>query len=196
MAGRGKNEGGRRENRWRIAGWGIAALILLVPFLAMQVTNEVNWEKSDFIVFGAMLALANGTFELAARRTGNGAFRAAVGIAVAAAFLLVWVNLAVGFLGSEDNSANLMFGGVLAVAIIGSIVARFRPDGMARAMYATAVTQGLVGAVALAGGLGSEGLGGLYEVVMGTGLFAALWLLSAWQFRRAAGKQIPGAAKP
>jgi hypothetical protein len=32
------------------------------------------------------------------------------------------MNLAVGIIGSEDNLANLMSGGVLAVAIIGAII--------------------------------------------------------------------------
>jgi hypothetical protein len=91
-----------------------------------------------------MLAVACGTYELAARMTGNSAYRAAVGVAVAAAFILVWMNLAVGIIGTEDNPANLMYGGVLAVGIIGALIARFQPDGMARALFATALAQALV----------------------------------------------------
>lgn len=189
MAGNTEHRGGRRGSRWRIAGWGIAASLLLLPFLAMQVTYDVSWGAADFIVFGAMLAVAGGTFELAARMTANGPYRGAAGVAVAAAFLLIWVNLAVGFLGSEDNPANLMFFGVLTVAIIGSIIARFQPAGMAKAMTATAAAQALVGVIALAAGLGSAGPDGLYEAVMGSGFFAALWLLSAWLFSKAVGKQ-------
>ncbi len=51
------------------------------------------------------------------------AYRFAVGVALAAAFLLVWMNLAVGLIGSEDNPANLMYFGVLAVGFIGAIIA-------------------------------------------------------------------------
>ena len=61
------------------------------------------------------VAAACGTCELAARMTGNSAYRAAVGVAVAAAFILVWMNLAVGIIGTEDNPAKLMYGGVLPV---------------------------------------------------------------------------------
>jgi hypothetical protein len=57
--------------------------------------------------------------------TDNRAYRAAVGVAIAAAFILVWMNLAVGIIGSEDNPANLMYGGVLAIGIIGAVIARF-----------------------------------------------------------------------
>ena len=186
MAKAVKNMVDWHDSPWRIAVWGGAALLMLLPLVAMQFTREVAWDETDFIVFGAMLAAACGTFELAARMAGDIVYRAAVEVAVAAAFLLIWVNLAVGFLGNEDNPANLMFGGVLATAIIGSIIARFRPAGMAAAMYATAAVQGLVGAIALAAGLGSGGSDGLYEVVMGTSLFGALWLASAWLFRKAA----------
>src|SRR5688572_28735226 len=97
-----KTENGARQrgSRWRIAVWGTAALLLLLPLMAMQFTDEVNWDETDFIVFGAMLAVACGTLESAARMTGNTAHRAAVGVAVVAAFLLIWINLAVGIIGS------------------------------------------------------------------------------------------------
>jgi hypothetical protein len=188
MAGNTANGSGRRGNRWRIAIWGSAALLLLLPLVAMQFTNEVNWDETDFIVFGAMLLAACGTCELAARMTGNGAYRAAVGVAVAAAFILVWMNLAVGIIGNEDNPANLMFGGVLAVGIIGAVIARFQPQGMARALMTTAVAQALVGVIALA--MGSV------EAFVLTAFFAALWLTSAWLFRNAAREQVPAGAAP
>jgi hypothetical protein len=107
-------------SRWRIVIWGTAAFLLLLPLIAMQFTNEVNWDDTDFVVFGAMLFGACGVYELAARMTPSFAYRAAVGVAVMAAFILIWMNLAVGIIGSEDNPANLMYGGVLAVAITGA----------------------------------------------------------------------------
>jgi len=185
MTKEAKNGGEWRDRPWRIAVWGVAALLLVLPLVAMQFTDEVAWNGADFIVFGTMLAVAYGIFELTARMTGSITYRAAVGVAVATAFLLIWVNLAVGFLGNEDNSANLMFGGVLATTIVGSIIARFWPADMAKAMYATTAAQVLAGVIALAAGLGSGGSDGLYEVVMGTSLFATLWLVSARLFRKA-----------
>lgn len=189
MTGNPENGGGRRGSRWRIAVWGTAAFLLLLPLAAMQFTNEVNWDETDFIVFGAMLAVACGTCELAARMTGNNAYRAAVGIAVAAAFILVWMNLAVGILGAEDNPANLMFGGVLAVGLVGAIIARFQPQGMARALVATALAQGAVGVIALIAGLGSTGASWPGDIVFLTGFFVALWVGSALLFRKAAREQ-------
>jgi hypothetical protein len=109
--------------------------------------------------------------------TGNNAYRAAGGVALAAAFILVWMNLAVGIIGNEDNPANLMYGGVLAVGIIGAVIARFQPHGMARALVATALAQALAAVIALIAGLG-------YTFIL-TGFFVALWLISAWLFRKA-----------
>jgi hypothetical protein len=186
MAGKTEQGGGRRSGRWRVAVWVAAALILLLPLLAMQFTDEVRWSLADFVVAGALLFGALLTYELAAGKAVSIAYRAAVGVAVAAALILVWANLAVGLIGAEDNPANLMYGGVLAVGIIGAIVARLRPRGMARALLATALAQASVGVIALAAGLGSEGPGWSRDILMLTGFFAALWLTSAWLFRRAA----------
>lgn len=168
------------STRWRIARWSAAAILLLVPFVAMQFTNEVNWTGLDFAVFGAMLLVAGLAYEFVASASGSLAYRLGAGTAVATAFLLVWVNLAVGFLGDEGNPANLVFVGVLALAALGAAWARLRPSGMALAMAATAAAQVLVGAAALAGGWGTP-----YEIGLGTTLFAALWLVSAGLFWKA-----------
>jgi hypothetical protein len=191
MAGNTENGRGRRGNRWRIAVWGTAAFLLLLPSVAMRFTNDVNWDETDFMVFGAMLAAACGTCELAARMTGNSAYRAAVSVAVAAAFILVWMNLAVGIIGTEDNPANLMFGGVLAVGIVGAVIARLQPQGMARALVVTALAQALVAVIA---GLSSTGPGWPGDVLSLTGFFTALWVGSALLFRKAAREQVPAGA--
>jgi hypothetical protein len=127
-----------------------------------------------------------GTYELAARMTGNIAYRAAVGVAVVAASILIWLNLAVGIIGSEDNPANLMYGGVLAVGILGALIVRFQPHGMARTLAATALAQAVVGVIAVIAGLGSTGASSPGAIVFLTGFFAALWLVSARLFRKAA----------
>ena len=56
MSGKAGNNGSLRKNRWRVTGWGAAAVMLLLPLIAMQFTDEVDWDVSDFIIFGAMFA--------------------------------------------------------------------------------------------------------------------------------------------
>ncbi len=174
--------GDRPRNRWRVPIWGTAALLLMVPLVAMQFTEEVNWDLPDFMFMGVMLTAACGTYELAARVTSSSAYRTAVAIAVAASFLLIWINLAVGIVGDEDNPANLMFGGVIAVAVAGALIARFEPAGMARAMNAAAIAQGLVAVIVL--------VMGHFTFVLAA-FFVALWLLSAGLFRKAGRDQAP-----
>lgn len=83
---------------WRIALWGVAALALLAPGVAMQFTSEVRWDLADFLAFGGMLLVACGAFELAMRLTSQRRSRWIAGVVIAAVFLLVWAELAVGLL--------------------------------------------------------------------------------------------------
>jgi hypothetical protein len=169
------------------------AFILMVPLVAMQFTEEVEWGPGDFVVMGALLFGTGITYELVARTAGNLMYRAAVGLALAAAFLLVWLALAVGVIGHSGDPADLMYGGVLAVGIIGAVFARLRPHGMARALLATALAQATVALIALIFGLGSPASRPL-QIVGLSGLFIALWLGSAWLFRRAARERPPAGA--
>ena len=186
MAENTETGGGQGWSRLRIAAWSAAAFLLLLPLFAMQVTDQVVWDAADFAVFGAMLFTAGVTCELAVRKTGNNLYRSAVGVAAVTAFILVWVNLAVGVIGNEGNYANLMYGGVLAVGIIGAIIARFQPNGMARAMFATALAQVLVAVIALIAGWGSTAPLWPRDILAATGIFAMLWVISAVLFRNAA----------
>lgn len=81
---------------WRAALWGGALLLLLLPGVAMQFTGEVRWGPGDFVVFGAMLALACGAVEAVVRVTADRRSRWLMGGAIVAVFLLAWAELAVG----------------------------------------------------------------------------------------------------
>ena len=80
------------------------AFILSLPLVAMQFTDEVAWSPVDFAVAGVLLVGASLLYVLAARKGGGISYRAGVGIALAGAFLLVWINLAVGIIGTEDDA--------------------------------------------------------------------------------------------
>ncbi|MCC3151582.1 hypothetical protein Q3A66_02085 [Hymenobacter sp. BT770] len=166
------------------------AFLLLIPLVAMQFTTEVNWTLSDFIVAGVMLFGAGLTFVLIARMGDNTMYRLGAGLGVAAGLLLVWANLAVGLVGSEDNPANLLYGAVLAVALVGAFVARFRPLGMSNAMFAASLTYVLVTVIALfiwkPTGAAAEPQVHMVNVVGANAVFAALWAVSGLLFRRAA----------
>ena len=160
------------------------AFLLLIPLVAMQLNDEVAWTLPDFVIAGILLFGTGLMYLLAASKATNSTYKLAVGVAVAAALLLVWGNLAVGFIGSEDNPANLLYGGVLAVGFVGAMVAQLRPRGMARAMFAAALTQLVVPFVAMLIWRPALTSGVTWVLVLNT-VFAGLWVASALLFRRA-----------
>ena len=170
-------------------------IILLLPLIAMQYTDEVVWDLADFVVAGVLLFGTGLAYELMARKGGTVAYRAAVGIALATVFLLVWVNGAVGIIGSENNDANLMYFGVISIGIIGAIISRLQPLGMARALFVTALAQALVPVIALTiWQPTSWGAAGVFGVFVLNAFFVMPLVGSALLFKRAAyAEEVPPA---
>lgn len=164
----------------RPAAWSLAVTLLALPAVAMQFTDEVNWSIGDFIAMGVMIGGAGLLLEIAVRLSGHWAYRAGALVAVLTSFFIIWVNLAVGIIGSEDNDLNLMFVGVLGTAMGGTIIAGFGARGMRNAMVATAGAQLVVAIVAAAYG---------YNIVPISIGLAGLWLMAAALFGRAARDQ-------
>ncbi len=166
-----------RLSRWlRSAVWGGAVFAWLIPVAAKLMIN-IPWTTFDFVAWGVMLLVAAGVCEIGLRLSGDLAYRAGMVVAVGTSFLIVWSNLAVGIIGNEDNPLNQIFFGVIAIGIVGSFLARFRPRGMALAMAATAAAQFGTAFVALADG---------QIIFVIVGVFSLGWLLAAWLFREAA----------
>lgn len=152
---------------------------MVLPLVAIRGVAASAWDApGDFVFLAILLGGVGIAYEIAARVSERGAYAAACALALAAGPLQAWVNLAVGVIGSEDNPANLIYAAVIAVAVAAALLARFRPAGMAGAMVAAAVAQAAAFVVALGAGLGFTGPITLF--------FVALWLASAWLFRKAA----------
>ena len=75
-------------------------LLLLIPLIAMQFTDEVNWNLMDFIVAGALLLGTGLLCELIIRKVNKRKHRIAICFVILAALLLIWVELAVGLFGT------------------------------------------------------------------------------------------------
>ncbi len=120
------------------------------------------------------------------RMTTTKAYRLAIGGALATGFILMWVIGAVGLIGVEGDPFDMIYGGVIAVGIMGALIARFQPQGMARAMVATAVAQALVVVIALIIGKHQVEVSSVPEIVLSNGFFVVLWLGSGRLFRSAA----------
>lgn len=164
----------------------VPSCILLIPLAAMLFKVEGwAWSPADFVVIWFLIAGVMSAYRLVTSRAAGGVYRVATGGALATGLVLVWINGAVGLIGSEDNPANLLYAGVLVVAAVGAAVARFEPAGMARALGAAAVAQFLVPVVALIFWRDdfSPGVGPVFGLNFG---FVLLFAGSAWLFRHAA----------
>lgn len=173
------------------------AFLLLIPLVMMQFSQEMDWSGEDFIAMGMLLGVAGGLFEIGARISSNTRYRIALAIAVFAGFTLMWVNLAVGIIGSENNPANWLFLGVLGIGLIGVIFARFRASGMAAAARITAIAQFLAPLIAFAiwkrhiePGEGP----GIAGILLLNFFWVILWYLSSRFFKRAARELPPSSA--
>jgi hypothetical protein len=164
---------------------------LLIPLVAMQLSDEWNWSVGDFLVVGILLMSVGVSYELAVRKTADTAYRAGAGLALAGALLLVWVNGAAGLTDSDADALFVLM--VVPIGIVGSIIARFQPRGMARAMFATASAQALVGIVALISGI-VPAYNAPAETLGLTGFFAMMFVASALLFRQAAERRADGSA--
>lgn len=159
---------------------GVGVFLLLVR-VAMQFNSGEGWSGFDYLFAGAFLFSIGLAFELIRRKATTLEYRVAVGATLAGILLLIWINLAVGIIGSEDNPANGMYLGVLAVLGLGSLLALLRPRGMARALFAAALAHAIVAVVAML--LMPWGLDALKTLALNL-FFVALWASAGWLFRR------------
>lgn len=80
----------------KIFGWIALAtgMILSIPLVAMQFTDEVVWSWFDFVVMGTLLLGAGATFVLLSRKIRK--YRVVIGMVCVIIFLYIWAELAVG----------------------------------------------------------------------------------------------------
>jgi len=169
-----------KNSRKRLIAWVLIAV--LIPFVLTLIAIW-HWKPGVFVLGTVILMGGAGlTYELVAKKKlSNKTYRFAVGLTLAVVFVLVWMNVAVGgILG--DDPANMMYFGVLLVGLLGAIIARLEPKGMARALLATAFAIMLVPAIALV--LGTPAFANGMVAVFGLHVFfAMLFAGSAWLFR-------------
>lgn len=170
----------------RVIGWTLVAVLLMTPAVAMRFTTEVQWTASDFVFAGVLLIGAGIVTELAVWASGDWSYRIGAGLAVLASLLLLWINAAVGIIGSEDHPANLLYLAVIAVAFLGAAASRFRAGGLSRSILCAAALQIAIGVLAVVRGWGEGSENWPRPVIVLSIIFALIWLASAYLFRKAA----------
>lgn len=71
-------------------------LILLVPLVAMQFSDEVDWKLGDFVFMGCLLFGTGLLYELLSSMTRNTTYKILIGAVLLLALLAAWVELAAG----------------------------------------------------------------------------------------------------
>lgn len=164
----------------------ISTALLIVPIIASFFLDGWLWTGFDYFFAWVMFSIASLAFTFIATSDRRMTYKLAVGITVVASFLLIWVNGAVGMIGDEGNPANLMYLGVVALALLGMAAARLRPLPMSYAMYVAASAQFIVPVIAMIvwrpAMNEAPGMIGIFAL---NTLFVAMFAASALLFRRA-----------
>jgi hypothetical protein len=161
----------------------VTAIILMIPLIAMQFTNEVNWSVADFIVMGILLFSTGTAYVFISRQGANFVYKAAVAASIGTTFLLIWVNLAVGLIGSGPHAGNMTYIGVVAVVIFGTFLSRFTARGMELTMFAASFSLVLVAVIALVTGMQNYPASSVGEIIGVNAFFAMLFAISGLLFR-------------
>jgi hypothetical protein len=75
-------------------------ILLLIPFIAMMFTNEVNWSLFDFIIAGVLLMGTGLSCEFVMRKVQKTSHRIAICAGLLFVLAIVWIELAVGIFGT------------------------------------------------------------------------------------------------
>lgn len=172
----------------RLIGWTLfTGLVLAIPLIGMQISNEWIWDLFDFVFMGALLLGSTWTYELITRNIQNSTYKYALSLAIVTTALLLWINGAVGIIG--DGPVNLMYFAVLGIGVIGSIASHFQATGMSCTLFAMALAQALIPAIAaIAWNSQISWNPNILGVLTLNTFFVALFLLSALLFRRSRSK--------
>nr|WP_294809797.1 hypothetical protein [uncultured Sphingomonas sp.] len=112
--------------------------------------------------------------------SGSRNYRAGVAVAVVTSFLTVWTTVV------RDDGHGIGFFLLILAAGTGGFAAWFQPAGMARTMVGVAIMQALLGLAIATAPLTANMPGGPFKILLFSGVFMMLWLISASFFRAAA----------
>ena len=124
------------------------------------------------------------------RASGSGAYSLGVGVALVTSFLIIWTTVV------RDDGNGIGFFVLIMAAATGAGAAWFRPAGMARTMLGVAIMQALLGVAIATAPSVARMPDGSFRILVFSGFFMALWLVSAAFFRAAAKADRKAATAP
>ena len=156
----------------------VALGLLMVPLVASQVVEGWNWPAGTFVFVYVLFFGTGMAYAVIARRMGSWSYKAGVGVALVAGFALGWSNMV--HVSESENPANLVYYSVLAVGGVGAWLARLEARGLARTLFAMAVTLAVIAVVLPSGAPPYHA-----RNAIGHGVYVVLFTASGLLFRRA-----------
>ena len=156
-----------------------ALAVLMAPLVASRVVDGWNWGVKTFVLAYLLFFGIGMAYALIARRMGAWAYKAGVGLALAAGFALGWSNMV--HVSESENPANLAYFGVLAVGAVGAWLARLEARGLARTLLAMAAALALIAVMLPSGAPPGEAR----NMALLHGVFVVLFTVSGLLFRHA-----------
>ena len=161
----------------------VTSLLLLIPLITMQFSDDVLWTFTDFIFAGGLILGTGCSFILFAQKESDLIFRVATGLALFSTLFMIWANLAVGLIGNESDPINLLYFVILAIGIAGTFIAKFKPVVMARVLFIMATGIIAITIYALISEWREVAGSSLLEVIGVNALFVVLFMISAGLFQ-------------
>ncbi|MBO6523034.1 MAG: hypothetical protein JJ971_04350 [Balneolaceae bacterium] len=169
---------------------GVTLSLLLIPLIAMQFTEEVVWSLSDFVLAGILLFGTGLSYLIITMKAGSNTYKIATGLGLGSGLFLIWANLAVGLIGSENNPENQMYFSVIVVGIIGAVLSRLKARGMMITLFSMAASMIVISIIAFSMGAHLYPHSSVMEIIGVTCFFVVPFVLSGLLFRNAADLEI------
>ena len=156
-----------------------ALAVLMVPLVASRVVEGWNWSAGSFVFVYVLFFGTGMAYAVIARKMGAWSYKAGVGLALVAGFALGWSTMVQT--ADSGHPERLWYLSVLIVGLIGALLARLQPRGLAGTLFAMAATLALI-AVMLPSGAPPYLA---RNMAIGHGVFVALFTASGLLFRHA-----------
>lgn len=119
----------------------IILFILLVILVMNQFVKGMTWGLEDFLVAGGLLFGVTIVYEMLNQKKQLVNYKKALSIALGTNLVLIWSNLAVGIIGSENNPVNLIYFSIPIIFLSGAIISNFKASGLAKTLNIMAIVQ-------------------------------------------------------
>jgi hypothetical protein len=153
--------------------------VLTVPLVASRLVEGWNWPAGAFVFVYVLFFGTGMAYALIARRMGAWSYKVGVGVALVAGFALGWSNMVQ--VADSGHPENLVYYSVLAVGVVGALLARLQARGLALTLFVMAATLALI-AVILPSGAPPDMA---RRMAIGHGVYVALFTASGLMFRHA-----------